>query len=48
MGNRSRWEDDITIYLKEMVVNMRNWIDSAQDKNYWKALSNVALNLRVL
>ena len=35
------------IYLKEMVVNTRNWVDSAQDMDYWRALENVALNLRV-
>ena len=25
----------------------RNWVDSAQDRNYWRALVNAALNLRV-
>ena len=25
---------------------MRKWIDSARDRNYWKALVNVALKLR--
>ena len=24
-----------------------NWVDSAQDRNYWRALANAALNLRV-
>ena len=24
-----------------------NWVDSAQDRNYWRALVNAALNLRV-
>ena len=33
--------------LKEMVINMRNWIDMAQDRDYWRALVNTALNLRV-
>ena len=33
--------------LKEIGVNMRNWADLAQDRNYWKALVNVALNLRI-
>ena len=28
-------------------INMRNWVDSVQDKHYWKALVNAALNLRV-
>ena len=25
----------------------KNWVDSAQDRNYWRALVNAALNLRV-
>ena len=31
---RRRWEDNIRMDLKEIVINMRNWIDSAQDKDY--------------
>ena len=26
--------------------NIKNWIDSAQDRDYWRALLNAALNLR--
>ena len=33
--------------FKEIVDNMRNWFDSAQDRNYWRAPANAALNLRV-
>ena len=33
--------------LKELGINTRNWVDSAQDKDYWRALGNAALNLRV-
>ena len=39
---RRRWED-----LEEIGVNAGNWVDSAQDRNYWRALVNAALNLRV-
>ena len=28
-------------------INADNWVDSAQDRNYWRSLMNVALNLRV-
>ena len=32
--------------LKEMGINMSNWVDSAQDRDYWRALLDVALNIR--
>ena len=33
--------------LEEIGINAGNWVDLAQDMNYWRALVNVALNLRV-
>ena len=33
--------------LKEIDINTKNWVDSAQDKDYWRALVNAALNIRV-
>ena len=33
--------------LKEIGSNTRNWIDSAQDRDYWRALVNATLNLRI-
>ena len=33
--------------LEEIGINAGNWVDSAQDRNYWRALVNAALNLRV-
>ena len=33
--------------LKEISFSMRNCIDLAQDRGYWRALANAALNLRV-
>ena len=42
-----RWEDNIRMDLEEIVFNAGNWVDSAQDRNYWIALVNAALNLRV-
>ena len=44
---RRRWEDNIRMDLEEIGINAGNWVDSAQDRNYWRALVNVALNLRV-
>ena len=44
---RRRWEVNITMDLEEICINAGNWVDSAQDKNYWRALVNAVLNLRV-
>ena len=44
---RRRWEDNIRMDLEEMGINAGNWVDSAQDRDYWRALVNAALNLRV-
>ena len=33
--------------LEEMGINTSNWVDSAQDRDYWTALVNAALNTRV-
>ena len=33
--------------LKETGINTRNWVDSAQDRDYWRGLVNAALNLQV-
>ena len=41
MGN------DIRMDLDEMGINAGNWIDSAYDRDYWRALVNATLNLRV-
>ena len=45
--SRCRWEDNIRMDLEEIGINAGNWVDSAQDRNYWRALVNAALNLRV-
>ena len=44
---RRRWEDNIRMDLEEIGINAGNWVDSAQDRNFWRALVNAALNLRV-
>ena len=44
---RRRWEDNIRMDLEEIAIRARNWVDSAQDRNYWRALVNAILNLRV-
>ena len=44
---RRRWEDNIRMDLEEIGINAGNWVDSAQDRDYCRALVNAALNLRV-
>ena len=33
--------------LKEIGINARNWVNSTQDRDYWRALVNAELNLQV-
>jgi hypothetical protein len=33
--------------LEEIGINVGNWVDLAQDRDYWSALVNVTLNLCV-
>ena len=33
--------------LEEIGVNAGNWVDSTQDRDYWRALVNAVLKLRV-
>ena len=44
---RRRWEKIIRMDLEEIGVNAGNWVDSAQDRDYCRALVNAALNFRV-
>ena len=44
---RCRWEDNIRMDRKGILINTRNWVDLAQDRDYWRALVNEALNLQV-
>jgi hypothetical protein len=34
--------------LEEKGINAVNWVDSAQDRDYWRVLASAALNLRIL
>jgi hypothetical protein len=33
--------------IEEIGINAGNWVDSAQDRDYWRALLNAALSLLV-
>ena len=37
---RRRCEDNIRTNLKETVINTMNWVDWAQDRDYWRTLVN--------
>ena len=45
--HRRRWEDNIRMNLQKISINTRNWVDSVQHKDYWRALVDAELNLRV-
>ena len=44
---RRRCEDNIRIDLEEIGIIAGNWVDLVQDRSYWRALVDAALNLRV-
>ena len=41
-----RWKESIRIFLNEICVNTRMWIDSVRDMDYWRVLVKAALNFR--
>ena len=43
---RHRWEENIRMKLKKIGINTGNWVNSAQDRDYLRALVIAALNLR--
>jgi len=44
---RRRWEDDIKMDLQEVGCGVMDWIELAQDRNRWRAIVHVVMNLRV-
>ena len=44
---RRRWEDNIRMDPEDIGINAGSWVDSARDRNCWRALVNAALKLRV-
>jgi hypothetical protein len=44
---RHRWEDNIMMDLREIVINGANWIWMAQDRVQWWAFVNAEMNLPV-
>jgi hypothetical protein len=44
---RPRWVDNIKMDLREIGWCGMDWIDLAQDRDHWRALVNMIMNLRV-
>jgi hypothetical protein len=44
---RHRWVENIKMELRETGWDGVDWIDMAQDRDQWRALVNMVLNLRV-
>jgi hypothetical protein len=44
---RHRWEDNIKVDLQEVGRGGMDWIGLAQDRERWRSLVNVVMNLQV-
>ena len=44
---RRRWENNIKMDLQEAGCGGMDWIELAQDRDKWRALLNVVMNLQV-
>jgi len=45
--SRPRWEDNVTMDLRDVGCGGMDWIELAQDRDRWRALVNAVMNLRV-
>jgi hypothetical protein len=41
------WENNINMDIRELRWVGMDWIDLAQDRDQWRALVNIVMNLRV-
>jgi len=44
---RRRWEDNIKMDLQEVGWGCENWMELAQDRDWWRALVSTVMNIRV-
>jgi hypothetical protein len=44
---RRRWDDNIKLHLREISIDVANWIQLAQNRVQWWAFVNTMMNLRV-
>jgi hypothetical protein len=48
LGNpRRKWVDNIEMDIREIGWDDVDWIDMAQDRDQWRAVVNMVLNLRL-
>jgi hypothetical protein len=47
MAPRRKWVDNIKMDHRKMGWDGMDWIELAQDRDQWRALVNMAMNLRV-
>jgi hypothetical protein len=45
--SRLRWEDNIKMDLREIGWGCMDWIDLDQNRDQWRALVNMVMNLQV-
>ena len=45
--SRRRWEDNLKTDLKEVGGDCGDWMELAQDRDRWRALVSMVMNLRV-
>jgi hypothetical protein len=45
--HRRRWEDNIKMDLLEVGLGAMDWIELTQDRDRWRTLVNMVMNLRV-
>jgi hypothetical protein len=43
-----RWEDGIRMDLREIGFGVVHWIRLAQDRDLWRAVVSVVINIRIL
>ena len=39
---RRRWKDNIRMDFKKIGISTKNWVDSVQDMDHWRAIVNSA------
>jgi hypothetical protein len=44
---RNRWEDNIKMDLREMGIDVANWIRLVQDRVWWQTFVSTVTNLRI-